>query len=144
MGGELSRRDAFPTAGAVIAEPPVAASATGSEVSTVPDLAGKTVVIQTRNRPLSNPVVLSECRFESQGGRLFLVGVRQPCARHLRSWTDGIRSCIVWECIEEYLVFDSLSDYHSRLTPSAADESVADGEGAYHGEPGAPADEPRE
>lgn len=92
MNGELSRRDAFLAAGAVIAGSSVPASAPAAgTVGSGPDLAGKTVVVQTRNRPLTNPVVLGECHFESQGGRVFLVGVRQPCARHLPSWMDGIR-----------------------------------------------------
>jgi len=125
MAGELSRRDAILAASAVIAGPPVrpAAPVTGGAGS-VPDLAGKVVVVQTRNRPLSNPAVIGECRFESQGGRVFLVGIRQPCSRHMPSWTDGIRCCVAWDSIEEYMIFESLSDYHLRLDPPEADDSA--------------------
>ena len=131
MSRELSRRDALLAAGAVIAGSSIATPATAAGVpGSVPELAGKTVVVQTRNRPLSYPAVLGECRFESQGGRVFLVGIRQPCSRHWPSWTDGIRCCIAWDCIEEYLVFESLSDYHNRLALPEADELAAEGDGA--------------
>jgi hypothetical protein len=84
-----------------------------------PDFTGKTIVVQTRNRPLVNVAILSECRFESQGGRIFLVGIRQPCSRQRPSWTDGIQCLVAWDGIEEYMVFESVSDYHNRLAQLA-------------------------
>lgn len=122
---EISRRDAMLTAGVAVAgavSPPTGVvNSRAAERETGPVFSGKIVVVQTRNRPLSNPAILSDCRFEWQGGRLFLTAIRQPCASHLPSWTDGARCCIAWECVEEYLVFDSLADYHGRLS-SAAEE----------------------
>jgi len=90
--------------------------------ATSPDLVGKTVVVHTRIHPVSMPSILGDCRFESQAGRLFLVGVRQPCSPHTPSWTDGILCCIAWECVEEYLVFGSLADYYGRLNVQADEE----------------------
>jgi hypothetical protein len=81
----------------------------------LPDLTGKVIVVHARFRPLTNPAVLAGCRFESQLGRIFLVGVRQPSARDMPSWADGAVCCIAWECVEEYLVFDSLGALHGRL-----------------------------
>jgi hypothetical protein len=88
MGGELSRRDALPTAGTVVAgasASPSPAGAVPAFASGLPALASKAVVVQIRSRPLSNPVILSDCAFESQGGRLFLAGTRQACAPELPS-----------------------------------------------------------
>lgn len=96
--------------------------ATGVAAGDLPDLAGKVVVVQTRGRPLGNPVVLSDCRFESQVGRLFLVGVRQPSAPDRASWTDGALCCVAWDCVEEYMEFGSLGELLRRLGPD-------DGEG---------------
>ncbi|HEY1188560.1 MAG TPA: hypothetical protein VGE74_12985, partial [Gemmata sp.] len=102
----------------------------------VPDLAGRTVVVFTRGRPLAIPVVLTDCRFERQGGRLFLVGTNQPCRSWLAEWCDGTRRCVAWDAVEEYVVFDSLADYHARQGPSPG-EAVAEQRPA---EPGAAPD----
>jgi hypothetical protein len=127
MEAEFSRRNALLAAGAVIAGSSVAnpAKAAGA-VGSVPDLAGKIVVVHARNRPLEYADVLGECRFELQNGRLFLVGIQQPCMRNVQSWTDDIRCCIAWESIDAYMVFDSLSDFHNRRNLPDAEESPAE------------------
>jgi hypothetical protein len=113
---KVSRREALLAAGAVVAGSPTnqTKSTTPTQTS-LPDFAGKTLVVQTRNRPLSNPIILNECELQTQAGKLFLTGVRQACAPELSSWTDGVRCYVAWDDVEEYLVFQSVQDFHSRL-----------------------------
>src|SRR5262245_42024386 len=124
MGSEMSRREAILAAGAGAAGLPGPGPVGGGGV---PELAGKTVVVYTRIRPLAQGAVLSQCRFEWQGDRLFLAGLRQPCARQVPSWTDGVPCYIAWEAVEEYMVFSSAADYQARLRdPDPAVESVGE------------------
>jgi hypothetical protein len=127
MEAELSRRSALLAAGAVITGSSVPAQETAARVAeSVPDFAGKTLVVYVRNRPLEYPDVLGNCRLESQNGRVFLVGTQQTCLRNLPSWTDGIRCSIAWESIDSYMVFDSLSAFHDCRDLPYPEESLAE------------------
>jgi hypothetical protein len=52
--------------------------------------------------------------FEEQGGRLFLVGLVPEEASH-DNWMEGLYCAIAWDTVQDYVVFDSMSDYLSRL-----------------------------
>jgi hypothetical protein len=52
-----------------------------------------------------------ECpRWETQGGRLFLVGAVPPGASK-NDWCGGIPSAVAWDQVTDYLVFDSAEHY---------------------------------
>lgn len=53
-------------------------------------------------------------RFETQAGRLFLVGTVLP-GGSTRNWSQGVVSAVTWDQVTDYLVFDSATDYQRRL-----------------------------
>ena len=53
-------------------------------------------------------------RWETQGGRLFLVG-SVPRGGSTRDWCEGIVSAVAWDQVTDYLVFDSADHYRKRL-----------------------------
>jgi hypothetical protein len=53
-------------------------------------------------------------RFETQGGRLFLVGT-VPHGGSTSNWSEGAMCAIAWENVTDYLVFDSAKHYQKRL-----------------------------
>ncbi|HEX4124376.1 MAG TPA: hypothetical protein VHY37_06590 [Tepidisphaeraceae bacterium] len=123
MTGKLTRRDAVVALGTAIAATAIAS--TDSPVSAlnkvsppVDELHGEILVVMTTHRPLDTPLVLSGCSFETQGNRLFLSGTNVPYAPGISAWTDGIRQLVAWDFVEEYMVFDSLEQYHSRIGPA--------------------------
>lgn len=128
MADEITRREAARLVGLSTA------SSLGADRPTpvpdaLPDFTGRAVLLYTRGRPLTVPVALTDCRFERQGGRLFLVGTSQPCRSWLTEWSDGTLRCIAWDAVDEYVVFDSLADYHARQGPAPGqvpDESDGD------------------
>jgi hypothetical protein len=89
-----------------------------------PDWRGKALVVYTRSLGPSMPLILTECRFESLGGRLFLAGIDQSCSRSLIEWTQGAPRWVAWEAVEGYLVFDSLDEYYNRLDDSDEEEDT--------------------
>ena len=48
--------------------------------------------------------------WESQGGRLFLVGP-VPHGASKNNWCDGLPSAVAWDQVTDYLVFDSAEHY---------------------------------
>ncbi len=137
MNDKLSRRDAVLALGAAVAASasPTSRLAAYNAVSPpVPDLRGKTLVVRTASRPLACPLILGGCSFETHGSRLFLSGTNVPHAPNSYTWTDGIRQLVAWEAVEEYMVFDSVEDYHSRLVlPTESGQGEPDDSSA--GEP---------
>ena len=122
MDASMSRRDAVRALG--VAAGGVAAGGVAAARNTaaynavppaVPDLTGKTLVVKTASRPIEMPLILSGCSFETQSGRLFLSGTNVPHAPDAYNWTDGIRRLVAWDVVEEYMVFDSVEHYYSRL-----------------------------
>src|SRR4051812_37775878 len=87
--------------------------------SLYPEFQGKTVVVYVHSRP-GVPTALHECRFDVQGGRLFLSGVAVSGPQTLKEWTEGLRRSIAWDAVEEYLVFDSTEAYLARIQPEVA------------------------
>ncbi len=57
-------------------------------------------------------ILLEKCRLDVQEGRPFLVGI------WLRSdptcWNAGLNVAIAWDCVSDYLIYDSLDEYRVR------------------------------
>lgn len=87
-----------------------------------PDFRGKAVVLFCRGRDIAFPIVLAYPRFEVQAGRLFLVGVTPP-RDSVGEWADGVPRGVAWECVDTYVLFDSVEEYLMRL--SAPDDDGA-------------------
>lgn len=86
----------------------------------LPDFRGRALVLYLRGLPLDSPTVLTDAAFETQGGRLFLTGTCQPTEPSMDEWVTGVRCCVAWEAVEQYLVFGSLGEYYARLQQSDA------------------------
>jgi hypothetical protein len=130
MSRDLSRRDAVKLAGTTLASVGVAGAAVaatsppvqGASLS-VPNFAGKVLVVYTRRRMWGDSVLLTDCTFELQGGRLFLLGTTQPKGSY-GDWADGLRRAIAWDRVEEYLVLDSLEQYRERKKISEEESEI--------------------
>lgn len=56
-------------------------------------------------------LILASPKFERQCGRVFLVGAAPPAAG---AWAGGSRGAVAWDAVTDYLVFDSIDEYHNR------------------------------
>jgi hypothetical protein len=137
MTNNISRRDAVRAFGAAVAGTALGAGFTKAQLAEfnsvkqpVPDLTGKTLVINTKGRPLQFALILGGCSFETQAGRLFLSGTNIPHAPNTYNWTDGVRRLVAWDEVAEYMVFDSVEDYHSRLIVAPSSQGDAESSGA--------------
>lgn len=79
--------------------------------SKLPDFTKKIVVMSfpttDGSRTLAHP------RWEMQGGRLFLIGA-VPVGGSRSDWLKGGVAAVAWDMVSDYLVFDSIADYHNR------------------------------
>ena len=53
-------------------------------------------------------------KFEKQGNRLFLVGTVPPDSSQ-DNWMEGLVTAIAWDTVQDYVVFDSMDDFLTRL-----------------------------
>lgn len=78
----------------------------------LPDFANKVVSVSIvgdgEGRGLEHP------RWETQGGRLFLIGT-VPRGGSTNDWCLRIPSAVAWDQVTDYLVFDSARHYVDRL-----------------------------
>ena len=79
--------------------------------SKLPDFTKKVVVVSWMTTDASR--ALAYPRWERQGGRLFLVGA-VPSGGSRNDWLMDGEAAVAWEMVSDYLVFDSLADYHKR------------------------------
>ena len=74
----------------------------------LPDFSKKVVSVsiagEDDGRCLEHP------HWETQGGRLFLVGPVPPGASK-NNWCDGLPSAVAWDQVTDYLLFDSAEHY---------------------------------
>lgn len=126
MSHELSRREVVKLTGATLAGAAfsaavtgTAAAATGVDMGSLANLRGKTIQCYCHARYGSS--VLADCRFELQGGRLFVIGSSVSRSAS-NSGTDRLMSGLAWDAIDEYLVFSSVQDYMERTAPPEDDE----------------------
>ena len=80
--------------------------------SSLPDFSQKLVSLSFASSEASQ--CIEHPRWETQGGRLFLVGT-VPRGGSARDWCEGIVSAVAWDQVSDYLVFDSVKDYRARL-----------------------------
>ena len=79
----------------------------------LPDFAGKVVMVYPTHKPDADGEVLCDPRFEQQGGRLFLLGTPAP-GTTVNNWLEGRTVAVAWDTIDVYCVFNSLNDYLER------------------------------
>lgn len=75
-----------------------------------PDFSGKLVVFYLVDRP-NRSYMLEDATFDMQAGRLFVVGkVSKEYDDDV--WARGSTACLAWDCVEQYLIFESAAHYH--------------------------------
>ena len=79
---------------------------------TLPDFANKLVSASFAGADTTHAI--EHARWETQGGRLFLVGTI-PRGGSTRDWVEGVECAIAWDEVSDYLLFDSVEDYRARL-----------------------------
>ena len=62
--------------------------------------------------------------WEKHGGRHFLVGTVPPGGSS-RDWSVGAVAGIAWDQVTDYMVFDSIEDYHEHLSAFSRKKRVA-------------------
>lgn len=70
----------------------------------LPDIAGKLVFVNFSRGGRDHQIV-ENGRFETQGGRVFLVGT---VPQGIMPGFDGLRIGVCWHWVEQYFLFDSL------------------------------------
>ncbi len=80
-----------------------------------PDFTGKVVAVYLANRPEEHTVVLQSPTFQIQADRLFLVGEFAESTT-ANDWAAGVTTAVAWDHVEQYLVFDNVEEYFSRLS----------------------------
>jgi hypothetical protein len=80
--------------------------------TTVPDFSKKFVSVSIAGD--SHTYAMDHPHFESQGGRLFLVGT-VPRGGSNGDWSEGAVCAVAWDGVTDYLVFDSVEHYQKGL-----------------------------
>jgi hypothetical protein len=57
-------------------------------------------------------VLLEKCRLDIQGGRAFLMG--EWLRSDVDAWNNGLVVAIGWDCVSDYLVYESEQEYRVR------------------------------
>ena len=80
--------------------------------SSAVDFGGKILHVRYIRRAKVLEILLENCILEVQQGRTFLVGtwLRSDAA----SWNAGLHVAIAWDCVSDYLIYDSLEEYRVR------------------------------
>ena len=79
---------------------------------TAPDFTGKLVSVSITGD--SYTYAIDRPRFESQSGRLFLVGI-VPRGGSNGDWSEGAVRGVAWDSVTDYLVFESVEHYEKSL-----------------------------
>ena len=79
----------------------------------LPNFDGKCLHVYTSNAQ-SGAYFIENPYFESQAGRLFLVG-RISTAYDEKVWARGRVTCIAWDRVEQYHVYDSVDEWRQAL-----------------------------
>ncbi len=88
-----------------------------------PDFTGKIVLIYLVNRSDDYNVVLQNASLENHAGKIFIIGEFAE-GTTASDWAADIRTAVSWENVEQYLVFDSLEEYYSRMSIGWNDRTV--------------------
>jgi hypothetical protein len=79
---------------------------------TIPRFDGKVVSVVCENEDTGQ--LIYSPKFEDQGGRLFIVGT-VPNESSRDNWMEGLTTAIAWDTVQDYVVFESMEDYTTRL-----------------------------
>ena len=83
-----------------------------------PDFTDKIVSFST----VENNLAINNPRFETQGGRLFVVGTI-PKGATTNDWAENRQSAVAWDAVTDYIVFDSIEQYKKLMALSELDEN---------------------
>ena len=67
------------------------------------------------NRTDDYNVVLQDANLENQAGKLFIVG-EFAAGTTSGDWAPGVPTAVSWDNVEQYLVFDTIEDYFTRMS----------------------------
>ena len=81
-------------------------------MSNFPDFSGKCVSISIMDDDVSHD--LFNPRFENQAGRIFIVG-ESPDGCTESNWVSGVTSCVAWDRVTDYFVFNNLDEYKKAI-----------------------------
>jgi len=76
---------------------------------------GKTLLLFVINRSPDDAIVLQNARMDAIGDRQFVVGEFAE-GTTANDWAVGVVTAVAWDCVEQYMVFDSLEDYFARAS----------------------------
>ncbi len=79
---------------------------------TKPNFNGKVLSVLCINEDTSQ--LISDPAFESQVGRVFLTGT-VPKESSQDNWMEGLKVSIAWDTVQDYVIFESIDDYLTRL-----------------------------
>ena len=79
-----------------------------------PDFTGRVLSILCASEDTGQ--LIADPVFEKQAGRLFLVGI-VPEQSSEDDWMRGLPCAVAWDTVQDYVVFESMSDYLKRLSP---------------------------
>ncbi len=79
---------------------------------TKPNFKGKVLSVLCVNEDTSQ--LISNPTFESQVGRVFLTGT-VPKDSSQDNWMEGLKVSIAWNTVQDYVIFESIDDYLTRL-----------------------------
>jgi hypothetical protein len=79
--------------------------------TTLPDFKNKVVSVGLANDNYGYS--MSSPRWETQGGKLFLIGL-VPHDGSTRNWAEGALRAVAWDQVTDYYVFDSVKDFVKR------------------------------
>jgi hypothetical protein len=80
--------------------------------SHLPSFAGKVLSVLCQYEDTSQ--LIADPKFDIQGDRLFLVGT-VPKKSSQDNWMEGLPCAIAWATVQDYVIFDSIEDYLTRL-----------------------------
>ena len=78
----------------------------------LPEFDGKVVSVVCANEDTGQ--LIRSPHFEDQCGRVFIVGTVPEDASQ-DNWMEDLPCAIAWDTVQDYVVFDSMDDYLSRL-----------------------------
>lgn len=78
----------------------------------LPNFEGRVLSVLCQHENTSQ--LLADVVFKKYAGRVFLVG-NVPEQASQDNWTANLPSAIAWDSVQDYVIFDSVSDYQKRL-----------------------------
>ena len=80
--------------------------------SLLPDIGEKILHVRYTRGTKHLEILLEKCHLEVQEGRAFLVGTWLRSDE--TSWNAGLNVAVAWDCVSDYLIYNSLDEYQVR------------------------------